>query len=118
MAEQNKIVAEYVAEVARLAKTGKTTEYSFRGTRADGRGDDCARRGRDGERHVHWRPVHAPARGLVRRRGESRLVVGLAQGEVLCLARRQVAQDVNLQRHDDHRSIADVSYLLHEIAHR
>ena len=34
MAEQNKIVAEYVAEVARLAKTGKTTEHSFRGALA------------------------------------------------------------------------------------
>ena len=27
-------VAEYVAEVARLAKTGKTTEHSFRGALA------------------------------------------------------------------------------------
>ena len=34
MSEQNKIVAEYVAEVARLAKTGKTTEHSFRGALA------------------------------------------------------------------------------------
>ncbi len=34
MTVEDKAVAEYVAEVARLAKTGKTTEHSFRGALA------------------------------------------------------------------------------------